>query len=464
MRRMTPLDASLLARDTATQPRQVASLAVLEQGDVPLDHERLVRLISERIDLVPRYRQVARPVPLLGTPVWVDDQHFDLSLHVRRSALPSPGGPEALLDLVGRLVARRLDPARPLWELYLVEGMTDGRVALLFKAHQALVDGSETIDLAQVLLEETPHERDLPDDTWSPHPAPTSAQLLARTVRRNVTHPAEGLGVAEFQLRKVLGRTPAVVPKQPPVGHALTASLGQSRRFATVSASLDDHRLVRDAHGGTVNDVVLAAIAGGLRGWMLTRGEALSSGTRVRALVPMSVDAEDGLPTTFGTKVRGHLLSLPVGEANPVVRLHQVSYALKGHRETGSAVAANRLAGLPGFATSTFHAVGARVGEAESGRGYQLLVTNVPGPQDPVYMAGQRLSEVYPALPLTGSRALAIGVTSYAGRVFYGLVGDRDAMRDLDVLAQCIDEALVELVEGVGSRSRAPRGRQRPRR
>ncbi len=464
MRRMTPLDASFLARDSATQPRQVASLAILEQGDLPLTHERLLRVIAERIDLVPRYRQVARPVPLVGTPVWTDDPQFDLGLHVRLSALPKPGGVPALRDLVGRLVARRLDPTRPLWELYLVEGMDDGRVALLFKAHQALVDGSETIDLAQVLLEETPHERDLPEAGWTPRSSPSTAELVASSVRRNVTHPGEGLGVAEYHLRKVLGRTPAVVPGQPSFGHALTASLGQHRRFATVSAALDDHRLVRDAHGGTVNDVVLATIAGGLRGWMLTRGEALSPSTRVRALVPMSVSDEDGLPTTFGTKVRGHLLSLPVGEANPVVRLHQVSYALKGHRETGSAVAANRLAGLPGFATSTFHAVGARVGETETGRGYQLLVTNVPGPQEPVYMAGQRLSEVYPALPLTGHRALAIGVTSYAGRVFYGLVGDHDAMSDLDVLAQCLDEALVELVEGVGSRSRAPRGRQRPRR
>ncbi len=263
-----------------------------------------------------------------------------------------------------------------------------------------------------MLLEETPHERDLPDDTWSPHPAPTSAQLLARTVRRNVTHPAEGLGVAEFQLRKVLGRTPAVVPKQPPVGHALTASLGQSRRFATVSAALDDHRLVRDAHGGTVNDVVLAAIAGGLRGWMLTgarrsaRAPASARSCRCRS-TPRTACPRRSAPRCAATCCRcggGGQPGRPV--APGLVRA-------QGHRETGSAVAANRLAGLPGFATSTFHAVGARVGEAESGRGYQLLVTNVPGPQDPVYMAGSG-SARSTRLPLTGSRALAIGVTSYA--------------------------------------------------
>jgi diacylglycerol O-acyltransferase len=180
-------------------------------------------------------------------------------------------------------------------------------------------------------------------------------------------------------------------------------------------------------------------------------------------MVPMSVVSDDGLPTSLGSKVRGHLLSLPVGESNPVVRLHQVSYALKDHRETGSAVAANKLANLPGFATSTFHAVGARVADAETGRGHQIVITNVPGPQDPVYMAGEPVAEVYPCIPLSGNRAVSIGVTSYRGTVFFGLVADRDAVPDADVLAQCIDEALVELVETVGTRrTRAPRGRQRP--
>ena len=208
---------------------------------------------------------------------------------------------------------------------------------------------------------------------------------------------------------------------------------------------------------------MLAAISGGIRGWMLTRAEPVSAKTSFRAMVPMSVVADDGLPTSFGSKVRGHLLSLPVGESNPVVRLHQVSYALKDHRETGSAVAANKLASLPGFATSTFHAVGARVAATETSRGHHLVITNVPGPQDPVYMAGERVAEVYPAIPLTDHRALAIGVTSYHGKVFFGIVADRDAVPDVDVLAQCIRDALEELVETVGPRrGRAPRGRQKP--
>ena len=465
MERLSPLDAMFLNQDTPTEPRQIASLAILEPNDPALGYDRLIQVISERLDIVPRYRQVPRSVPgALGTPVWVDDETFDISMHVRRSALPKPGSRQSLHELVGRLIARRLDLDRPLWETYLIEGLEDDAVALLFKAHQALVDGSETIDLAQVLLEETDHERDIPHEEWDPRPEPTGLGLVAATLDRNLRQP--GRGAAHH---RAPGRTPrcAGCPSSAgrpsrlagccPPSSRVTAG---SRRLAT---DLDDYRKVREEHGGTVNDVILACIAGGIRGWMLTRAEQVTAKTSFRAMVPMSVVSDDGLPTSLGSKVRGHLLSLPVGESNPVVRLHQVSYALKDHRETGSAVAANKLADLPGFATSTFHAVGARVADAET-RGQQIVITNVPGPQEPVYMAGEAVAEVYPCIPLSGSRAVSIGVTSYHGKVFFGLVADRDAVPDADVLAQCIEEALAELVEtGDTRRTRAPRGRQRPR-
>lgn len=465
MQRLSPLDADFLRKDSATVPRQIASLAILEPGG-DLDHDQLLHVINERLDIVPRYRQVPRRVPgAVGTPVWVDDEDFDISLHVRRSALPRPGTREALHELVGRLVARRLDLDRPLWELYLIEGLAEGKLALLFKAHQALVDGSETIDLAQVLLEETDRHREIPHEDWTPRPRPSRLDLAAASIDRNLRHPGEALRITEHNVVRLARHLPVVGGQQPPTRGLLTAPPSRHRRFSTIETDLEDYRRVREVHGGTVNDVVLASIAGGIRGWMLTRAESVTAKTSFRAMVPMSVVAEDGLPTSLGSKVRGHLLSLPVGESNPVVRLHQVSYALKDHRETGSAVAANELASLPGFATSTFHAVGARVAAAESGRGHHIVITNVPGPQEPVYMAGQQVSEVYPAIPLSGHRAVAIGVTSYHGKVFFGLVADRDAVPDLDVLAQCIRDALSELVESVGStRRRAPRGRQRPAR
>ncbi len=463
MQRLSPLDAMFLSLDTPEVPRQIASLAILEPGG-SLTYDRLVGVISERLDIVPRYRQVPRKVPGgLGTPLWVDDEDFDISLHVRRSALPRPGTRDALHELVGRLVARRLDADRPLWELYLVEGLEDGSVALLFKAHQALVDGSETIDLAQVLLEETDRVRDIPHEDWNPRPSPGLLGTVAHTVERNVRHPGEALRIAELNAGKVARVLPLVGGAAPTRSGVLSTHLSRHRRFTTVRTCLDDYRRVRDEHGGTVNDVILAAITGGIRGWMLTRAEPVTSKTSFRAMVPMSVVSDDGLPTSLGSKVRGHLLSLPVGESNPVVRLHQVSYALKDHRETGSAVAANQLASLPGFATSTFHAVGARVAATETGRGHHLTITNVPGPQEPVYMAGEQLAEVYPAIPLIDQRAVSIAVTSYHGGVFHGIVADREAVPDVDVLGQCIREALEELVETVGPRrGRAPRGRQKP--
>ena len=463
MQRLSPLDAMFLQQDAPTVPRQAASLAILEPG-ADLDYDRLVHVINERIDLVPRYRQVPRKVPgALGTPVWVDDEHFDISLHIRRSALPRPGTRDALHELVGRLIARRLDLDRALWELYLIEGLEGDRLALLFKAHQALVDGSHTVDLAQVLLEETAAVRDIPHEDWEPRHQPSTTGLITSTLDHNVRHPGEALRVAEHNLGRLARKLPLIGTDSPLPRTVLSTVLSRHRRFATLAAPLDSFRSVREAHGGTVNDVILASIAGGIRGWMLTRAEPVAAKTAFRAMVPMSVATDDGLPTSLGSTVTGHLLSLPVGETNPVVRLHQVSYALKDHRETGSAVAANTLAALPGFATSTFHAVGARVADAEAGRGHQIVITNVPGPLEPVYMAGMPVAEVYPCVPLSGYRALSIGVTSYRGTVFFGIVADREAVPDVDVLAQCIEDALAELVDTVRTRTgRAPRGRQRP--
>jgi len=463
--RLSPLDALFLSRDTPNEPRQIASLVIFEPDGSPLTFDGLIKALNERLDIVPRYRQVPFKVPGgVGTPVWRDYPRFDVAHHVRRSALPKPGGRAELHELVGRLVARRLELDRPLWELYYIEGLEHGGEALLFKAHQALVDGSETIDLAQVLLEETDRVRDIPHHEWKARPEPPKLSLLAGTLDRHLRHPGEALATAELQLGRLRRALPLVGGSQAPPRGILSATLSRHRRFSSLSTDLADYRTVRDEHGGTVNDVILASIAGGIRGWMLTRAERATAKTAFRAMVPMSVVSDEGLPTSLGSKVRGHLLSLPVGESNPVVRLHQVSYALKDHRETGSAVAANKLAGLPGFATSTFHAVGARVAEAEANRGHQIVITNVPGPQETVYMAGEPVAEVYPCIPLTEHRTVSIGVTSYRGRVFYGITADREAVPDIDVLAQCIEDALAELVETTNTKSRAPRGRQRPQR
>jgi WS/DGAT/MGAT family acyltransferase len=222
----------------------------------------------------------------------------------------------------------------------------------------------------------------------------------------------------------------------------LNVEIGEARRFATTSASLDTFKDVRKFHGGDVNDVVLAVVTGGIRSWLQTRGEPVTSRSVVRALVPVSVNEPEG-----DDQVTSFIVDLPIGEGSPIVRLHQVSYAMRANLESMRAVGAERLAGLAGFAPPTLHALGARVASGLSRRVFNVVVTNVPGPQEPRYLAGARLLEAYPVSPLAKGQALSIGITSYDGRVYFGLYGDRDAMTDLDVLANCLEEALQELVE-----------------
>jgi diacylglycerol O-acyltransferase len=236
---------------------------------------------------------------------------------------------------------------------------------------------------------------------------------------------------------------------------------GEQRRVVLVRTALKDYRRVRRVHGGTVNDVILATLTGAIRAWLMTRGEMVGTGRRIKALVPMSVIDEELEPTSLGSQVVGHRLNLPVGESSPVVRLHQVSYALKAHSETGRAVAADRIAGVAGFAPTTFHALGSRVA-AEESQGVNLVITNVPGPQFPMFLAGAEMVETYPVPPLQPGFGVAVGVTSYDGGVYYGISADRDALPDIDVFGQCVRESLDELVDSASdSRQRAPRGRKK---
>jgi diacylglycerol O-acyltransferase len=466
--RLRPLDTSFLVTESASTPMHVATLDVFEAPD-GLDYERVVALIHDRIAFVPRYRQRVRWLPArLGNPVWVDDEDFDLLYHVRRSALPRPGTMDQLRELVARIMSRRLDRSRPLWETYLVEGLEGGRYAILSKSHQALVDGT-TVDLGQLIVDDTPDAAATPDVAWNPERPRSSVELLGGAVTEAIRSP----GVAADQLRgqavtvraaaeRAMGLAAGLSGRrqQTQTGPLMT-ELSEQRRFATVETRLADYRKVRKEHGGTVNDVLLATVAGAFRSWLLTRAESVNSATRIRTLVPMAVvDDEFAEPTSLGSQVTPHMLSLPIGEANPVMRLHQVSYAFKAHKETGRAVAANKLAEIAGFAPTTLHAIGSRVAARHSPRSYQLLFTNVPGPQFPLYAAGARMLASYPVQPLAPDHALAIGATSYDGKVFYGLHADRDALPDVDVLAACIVESLDELLDASSSsRTRAPRGR-----
>ncbi|CAA9392674.1 MAG: Wax ester synthase/acyl-CoA:diacylglycerol acyltransferase; Diacyglycerol O-acyltransferase [uncultured Nocardioidaceae bacterium] len=455
---------ALLSMDSANSPMHLATVEIFEPGDEGFDYRTLVSLVGDRLAFVPRYRQRLLTVPgSLARPVWVDDDDFDITYHVRQSALPRPGSMEQLEELVARIIARPLDRTRPLWEMYLIEGLEDGRFAILVKSHQTLVDGISTIDIGQVILDVDTVARERIPDEWVPRREPSSAALIAEAVEEQLRNPVSAVGGLRDGVSSLVKASPLFAGRRAVPDSPLQVTLSQQRRFHAVRTCLDDYRKVRRFHGGTVNDVVLATVTGALRAWLMTRAESVHSSRQLRAMVPMGVMDKDLEPTSLGSQVAGTVMTLPIGEQSPVVRLHQVSYALKAHKETGKAVSALRLIGVGGFAPTTFHALGARVAAEVAGqRGFNVVITNVPGPQFPLYACDSRMLESYPVQPLLPGHALSIGVTSYDGGVHYGLTADRDAIPDVDVIGQCITEALTELVETTNENvMRAPRGRKR---
>jgi diacylglycerol O-acyltransferase / wax synthase len=461
--RLSPLDVSFLYLETPTTAMHVGGVAIFDPPRGPaapegFDYDALVALVAQRISLVQRYRQKVRWVPgRLANPVWVDDEDFDITYHVRRSALPRPGSPDQLRELVGRVQSRQLDRNRPLWEIYLVEGLADGRFAIITKTHHAMVDGISAIDIGTLILDTTPTPREIPDDGWVPRREPSSASLVVNAVADTLRRPTQAIDTIRGELADVRAMSARVTGAaagllaaartslRPAPDSPLNATIGEQRRYGMAATALDDYKRVRKAHGGTVNDVVLATVAGALRIWLLTRGESVTPVTSARAMVPVSVRTDDQ-GGSLGNRVSAIFVDLPVGEPSPLVRLHQVSYAMKAHKESGQSVAADAIVALSGFAPPTIHSAAARLASGFSRRLFNVVVTNVPGPQFPLYAAGAPMLECYPVVPLSKGQAVSVGLTSYDGGVYYGLNADRDAMPDVDVLAQCIEESLAELV------------------
>ena len=450
--RLSPLDASFLFMEEPTTAMHVGGLMTFD-ATPGFDPDRFIALIGERLAAVPRYRQKIREVPArLGLPLWVDDPAFELDFHVRRSALPAPGTDEQLRELVGRLQSRQLDRSRPLWEIYLIEGLDRNRFAIVTKTHHAMVDGLSSIDIGAMLLDLTPTPRESPPDDWEPAPEPSDLVLAADAVREQLLKPGMALGNAQRAATDVrtLMRTGGAMlaaarsASRPAPANPLNAPIGRHRRFGTSAGALDDYKAIRKEHGGTVNDVILAVVSGGLRRWMTTRGEPVLTSTTVRALVPVSVRAR-GTGGMAGNQISALFVDLPVGEADPVARLKVVSAAMAGHKGSGQAIGAGALIGLVGLATPTVHSMGARLTSSMSSRMFNVIVTNVPGPQFPLYAMGARMRDIYPVVPLAKGQAVSIGISSYDGGVFYGLNADRDAMGDVDVLAGAIGESLDEL-------------------
>lgn len=464
---LSSVDATFLYLEDSSPALHAGGVLVFDTPEEGFDYETLLTLVANRIAYVPRYRQRIRMVPAgLAGPVWVDDADFDLTYHVRRAQLPRPGTDRQLADFAARVGQRLLDRDRPLWEMYLVEGLSDGRFALVTKTHQAMVDGVTGIDLAQVILDDHPAEVVPIATTWQPTPAPSSAELLARSAWDTVSSPRRWWTRVQTGVDEVR-RTAGVVARtagqaagtllrsatSPAPQSPLNTSLGTGRRAHFMDVDLADFQTVRERRSGsidrthvTVHDVVLAVLAGAMREWLLARGEPVTSSTTLRAMVPVSV-VDAAVDSHVGGPVVAAFVDLPVGEPNASMRLHQVSYRMAHQVGRGNAASARGLAGLAGFAPSTLHSLAARAATAMSRRVFNLMISNVPGPQRPRFAGQARMVATYPLIPLVSDHALAIGLTSYEGRIHLGLHADRSAMPDLDELVAGVETALADLMD-----------------
>ncbi len=460
--RVSPIDATFLYAERATAAMHVGGVLTFAPPEGRrFDVAAFTELVGRRLALVPRLRQTVRTVPgRLGAPVWVDDERFDLDFHVRHLALPAPGSEYLLCELVDTLMETPLDRGRPLWEVCLVEGLAGGRTALVAKVHHALADGLGCMQLGGILLDATAEARDSPVEDGRPVAAPSDLSLAvgaavgafrgtrstlgaafgtALAAAWSVSHPdAAMVGRVAVSALEVAKRVagPAAVP-------ALRAPAGGRRRHGMLRARLADHRAVRRAHGGTVNDVVLAVVVGGLRRWLTGRGEEPAADACVRVMVPVSVRSRDR--GVAGNSISAHLVDLPIGPGDPLERLAGVRAVMDERKRRGPAVV-DALSALAGVVPPALHELGARVAGRHAGRLFDVLVSNVPGPPRTLYAAGAEMIDLFPVVPLACGQAVAIGVASYAGALHYGITADSGAVPDVDALAAALEEALAELV------------------
>jgi diacylglycerol O-acyltransferase len=464
--RLTATDASFLAQEGPTSHMHIGAVTIFE-GPVP-DFAELCDLLRGRLHLVPRYRQKLATPPLgTGRPLWVDDPTFNLEYHLRQTALPEPGSEEQLLNLTSRVFSQQLDRTKPLWEMWVVEGLAGGRFALISKTHHALIDGISGVDLATVLfdLDRVPRRVDHSGAPWAPHPEPTGAELLAKGVEgliRTGLRLAEGaVSAAAHPERTLAGGREALegvgevawAAANPAPATPLNVEIGPHRRFAAIRNDLADFRAVKDAFGTTVNDVVLAVVAGALRDWLHSRG-VRTEGLELRALVPVSIRTADE-QGQLGNRLAAMRGPLPVYIADPIARLNAVRDAMNGLKESKQAIGAEVLASVQSFAPPTILAQASRLNF--STRLFNMIVTNVPGPQLPLYVCGREMLDVFPVAFLPKRHGLAVAIMSYNGSVNFGLLGDLDALPDVDVIAEGVRHHLGELIRLAGEqRAAAP--------
>lgn len=475
--RLSNLDASFLALETRTTHMHVGAVAIFAPGpsigDQGVDIAAIRDLILSRLELIPRYRQRLANVPLEGSPVWVDDEHFHLDYHVRHIALPHPGSTEQLKDLAGRLMSQQLDRSKPLWELYVVEGLEEGGFALIAKIHHCMIDGVSGIDLMAVLLDFSPEFEVAEPNLWEARPAPNGTELLVREVSRSVSAVLANIMRAPTEIAELTSslsdRATAAAASLSSgwltqTGRtSLNGSVSGARAFDWLQLPLSDIKEMKNTHSATVNDVMLAIVAGAVRRYLRSAGglnEEELAETEFRIMAPVSVRSQDQ-SGTLGNKVAMWLLDLPIAEPDPAKRVRIVHRQTKELKESDHALGASTLVEVSTGAPATLLSLAARL--ASRARPFNMTVTNVPGPQFPLYMAGSEMLATYPLVPLWQSHGAGIAMFSVSGMVDIGINMDRDLIGDSTLLGVSIEESFLELknakpAEKKKARKRPPMG------
>ncbi len=460
--RLSFLDNTFLVMEGPTNPMHVGATLVFEAGDSlrgdngSVNIQTVRSFVEARLQYVPRYRQRLQWIPLERHPVWVDDDHFDLAYHVRHVALPRPGSAEQMRELSGRFLSQRLDRARPMWEVLVIEGLDDGRFAIVTKVHHCMIDGIGGVDLLKVLLAPMPSSDVGVPDEYEPRPVPSSTDLLIDEAVRFLQFPPEAAKNARKlrdgtkEMGDLLRQRLRAMTESARSGWFVNASetplnrkIGPNRRIAHLTTELDRVKSIKNSLGGTVNDVVIAAVAGAVRSFLIEARDFDVAEIDFRAMVPVSIRDEAGAGD-LGNQVTMWLLELPIAESDPVERYRIVGAATEHLKESDQALGAAMLTQSASFTPSTVLTVAARVAAATA-RPFNLTVTNVPGPQVPLYMLESRLERIYPMVPLWVNHGLGVALFSYDGMLNWGFAADWDSVPDLDVFVARIEAALDEL-------------------
>ena len=458
-RRLSPQDATFLDLESPSQHMHIAATIVFRSGPLRtasggIDIERIRSYIDSRLHLLPRYRQRLARIPIERHPVWVDDPHFNLPYHVRHTGVPRPGDLRQLKRLSGRILSHQLDRQRPLWELWVVEGLEGGEhFAIVQKVHHCMIDGISAVDLMAVLMSPTSEKDFEPGPPWEPQENPRGLELIGAEIARRLGATFDATGEAPRMLRQPRSWLGKLEERITAVGAALGAGLrsasdtplnqpiGPHRRFDWIEMDLDSVKGVKNRLGGTVNDVVLATVAGALRRFLELRRVGVDD-LAIRANVPVSLRTRDERGT-LGNRIALLMMDLPVNEQDPLVRLEQVRENMGRLKNSKQAMGAEVLSAVSEWTSATLLSLAVRV--SVRGRPYNLVVTNVPGPQVPLYLLGAEMQTCYPVVNLLPNQALGVALFSYAGKLFWGIVADWDLVPDLHEFVLAIEEAFAEL-------------------